>query len=225
MTEDRLIHSFGRRRGRKLRAGRAALLDTLLPALAATLPAGDDVVDPRTLFATPPRAVWLEIGFGGGEHLAWQAEHNPDVGLIGCEPYENGVVALLGHVRDRGITDIRIWNDDARLLLERLAPGSIARAYVLFPDPWPKARHHKRRLIQAPFLDALARVLAPGAEFRLATDHADYLAWMLERVPVHRAFTEMVRHATRPADWPETRYESWSIGEGRRPAYLSFTRR
>lgn len=225
MSEDRLIHSFGRRRGRKLRAGRAALLDTLLPQLAVSLPAGDAPIDPRTLFPASPREVWLEIGFGGGEHLAWQAEHDPDVGLIGCEPYENGVVALLGHVRDRGLANIRIWNDDARLLLERLAPASIARAFVLFPDPWPKARHHKRRLIQAPFLDALARVLTPGAEFRLASDHADYVAWMLERVPVHPAFALTARFDARPADWPETRYEAWSVGEGRHPAYLSFTRR
>lgn len=226
MSEDRLIHSFGRRRGRKLRANRAALLDTLLPPLSVTLPAGDGAIDPRALFAPPPREVWIEIGFGGGEHLAWQAEHNRGVGLIGCEPYENGVVALLGHVRDRGLAaNTRIWNDDARLLLERLAPASIARAFVLFPDPWPKARHHKRRLIQAPFLGALARVLAQGAEFRLATDHADYLEWMLERVPGHPAFTLTARHVTRPADWPETRYEAWSIGEGRHPAYLSFNRR
>jgi hypothetical protein len=132
-------------------------------------------------------------------------------------------VALLGHIRDRGLTNIRIWNDDARPLLDRLAPASIARAFVLFPDPWPKARHHKRRLIQAPFLDALARVLAPGAEFRLASDHADYVEWMLERVPVHPAFRLAQRYDTRPADWPETRYEAWSVGEGRKPAYLSFT--
>jgi tRNA (guanine-N7-)-methyltransferase len=225
MSEDRLIHSFGRRRGRKLRVGRAALLDTMLPGLRVVLPEGEDSVDPRSLFAGPPRAVWLEIGFGGGEHLAWQAERHADIGFIGCEPYENGVVALLGHVRDRGLANIRIWNDDARPLIDRLARASIARAFVLFPDPWPKARHHKRRLIQAPFLDALARVLAPGAEFRLASDHADYLAWMLERVPVHPAFTLTARHDTRPADWPETRYEAWSVGEGRHPAYLSFTRR
>jgi tRNA (guanine-N7-)-methyltransferase len=224
MSEDRLIHSFGRRRGRKLRAGRAALLDTLLPQLAVALPAGDGRVDPRTLFATPPQTVWLEIGFGGGEHLAWQAERNPETGIIGCEPYENGVVAVLGHIRDRGLTNIRIWNDDARPLLDRLTPASIARAFVLFPDPWPKARHHKRRLIQAPFLDALARVLAPAAEFRLASDHADYVEWILERVPVHPAFRLAHRHESRPADWPETRYETWSVGEGRKPTYLSFTR-
>lgn len=229
MTQDRLIHSFGRRRGRKLRAGRAALLDTLLPQLSIALPQDESPVDPLAFFTPRPREVWLEIGFGGGEHLAWQAAHNPDIGMIGCEPYENGVVALLGHVRDRQLTNIRIWNDDARMLLARLAPSSIARAFVLFPDPWPKARHHKRRLIQTPFLDALARVLKPGAEFRLASDHEDYVAWMLERVPTHPAFLwtddDVEACRSRSDDWPETRYETWSISEGRRPAYLRFIRR
>ena len=225
MTDDRLIHSFGRRRGRKLRTGRAALLETMLPVLRVELPAGDAAIDPARLFATDRRETWLEIGFGGGEHLAWQAAANPQVGLIGCEPYENGIVALLGHVRDRGLANIRIWPDDARPLLTRLAPGSIARAFVLFPDPWPKARHHKRRLIQAPFLDLLAAVLRPGGELRIATDHADYLDWILERAPVHPDFALVENLATRPADWPETRYEAWSVSEGRRPAYLRFLRR
>jgi tRNA (guanine-N7-)-methyltransferase len=225
MSEDRLIHSFGRRRGRKLRAGRAALLDTALPALRVSLPPGEAALDPAAPVAGAARETWLEIGFGGGEHLAWQAAANPDVGLIGCEPYENGVVALLGHVRDRGLANIRIWSDDARLLLERLAPGRIARAFVLFPDPWPKARHHKRRLIQAPFLDLLARALRPGAELRVATDHVDYLDWILERAPAHPDFTLVETLRARPADWPQTRYEAWSVSEGRSPAYLCFRRR
>ena len=225
MTDDRLIHSFGRRRGRKLREGRAALLDTMLPALRIAPPDGDAALAPATLFAAAPRETWLEIGFGGGEHLAWQAAANPDVGMIGCEPYENGIVALLGHVRDRGLANIRLWPDDARPLLARLAPASIARAFVLFPDPWPKARHHKRRLIQAPFLDLLATALRPGAELRIATDHADYLGWILERAPGHPAFTMVERLAARPADWPQTRYEAWSVSEGRSPAYLRFLRR
>ncbi len=205
------------------------MLDTTLPGLRIELPAAEASLDPATLFATPPREIWLEIGFGGGEHLAAQAAANPGFGLIGCEPYENGVVALLGHIRDRRLANIRIWNDDARALLARLTPSSITRVFVLFPDPWPKARHHKRRLIQAPFLDALARVMKPGGELRLASDHAEYVDWMLERVPAHPAFqwTETAIEAcrTRSADWPETRYESWSIGEGRRPAYLRFVRR
>jgi len=225
MTDDRLIHSFGRRRGRKLRAGRAALLDTMLPALRIAMPAGEAPLAPADFFVAPPREIWLEIGFGGGEHLAWQAAANPDIGLIGCEPYENGIVALLGHVRDQGLGNVRIWPDDARPLLSRLAPGSIARAFVLFPDPWPKARHHKRRLVQAPFLDLLAAALRPGAELRMATDHADFLDWILDHAPAHPGFALAARLEARPADWPPTRYEEWSVGEGRRPAYLRFLRR
>jgi tRNA (guanine-N7-)-methyltransferase len=227
--DERFINSFGRRRGRKLRAGRAALLDSLLPRLRIALDADDAPIAPATLFATTPQAVWLEIGFGAGEHLAWQAEHHPALGLIGCEPYVNGVVALLARVAALGLDNIRIWPDDARHLLARLAPASIARAFILFPDPWPKARHHKRRLIQTPFLDALARVLAPGAELRVASDDRDYLDWILARVPSHPAFgwADGVEggRATRDADWPPTAYETWAIGEGRQPRFMRFVRR
>jgi tRNA (guanine-N7-)-methyltransferase len=225
---DRLIHSYGRRRGRKLKPGRAALLDEGLPRLRIELPPGDAPLDPATLFATRPRAVWLEIGFGAGEHLAAQAAAHPEVGLIGCEPYVNGVVALLARLEARGLGNVRLWPDDARPLLERLAPGSLARVFALFPDPWPKRRHRKRRLVQAPFLDLVARALAPGAELRLATDDPDYAAWMLERVPVRPDFRWTAARAddwrTRPADQAETGYEAWARAEGRRPVFLTFVR-
>ncbi len=226
---DRLIHSYGRRRGRKLKPGRQALLDDLLPRLAVALPAGDAPVDPAGWFAPRPREVWLEIGFGAGEHLAAQAAAHPEIGLLGCEPYVNGIVALLARIRERGLGNVRLWPDDARPLVARLAPGSIARAFVLFPDPWPKLRHRKRRLVQGPFLDLLARALAPGAELRLASDDPDYVAAMLERVPVHPAFRWTAARADdfrrRRDNWPETSYEAWAVAEGRRPAYLTFIRR
>jgi tRNA (guanine-N7-)-methyltransferase len=225
MTDDRLIHSFGRRRGRKLRPGRAALLAEALPTLRIALPTDDAPLDPASLFAGSSIPVWLEIGFGGGEHLAAQAAAHPGIGMIGCEPYENGVVALLGQLRDRAIGNVRIWAEDARMLLARLTPGCIDRAFLLFPDPWPKARHHKRRLVQGPFLDLLARVLAPCAELRVATDHAAYRDWILERLPAHPDFVLVESLARRPADWPETRYEAWAIGEGRQPLYLRLARR
>jgi len=204
MTDDRLIHSFGRRRGRKLRPGRAALLAEALPTLRIALPTDDAPLDPASLFAGSSIPVWLEIGFGGGEHLAAQAAAHPGIGMIGCEPYENGVVALLGQLRDRAIGNVRIWAEGAR---------------------WPKARHHKRRLVQGPFLDLLARVLAPCAELRVATDHAAYRDWILERLPAHPDFVLVESLARRPADWPETRYEAWAIGEGRQPLYLRLARR
>lgn len=225
---DRLIHTYGRRRGRRLRDSQQALLSDVLPKVAIA-PGSGAVLRPGTLFAPETSEVWLEIGFGGGEHLAAQAAAHPQTGFIGCEPFVNGVVSLLAQVQARNLANVRIWSGDARALIAQLAEGSIGRAFVLFPDPWPKARHHKRRLIAAPFLDALARVLAPGAELRVATDDTDYLVWILERLTAHAAFAWRVGHAAdwraRPRDWPATRYEAKALAAGRRPTYLSFIRK
>jgi tRNA (guanine-N7-)-methyltransferase len=224
----RLIHSYGRRRGRPLRAARAVLIDELLPRLTIPAPAAGTFLDPSSLFATPPQAVWLEIGFGAGEHLAAQAEAHPEIGLIGAEPYINGIAGLLARVQQAGLANIRLWPDDIRLLLPALPAASIARVFVLFPDPWPKARHHKRRLIAPPFLDALARIMTPGAELRFATDDPDYLEWTLERLGAHPGFTMLTvgpeEWRTRPADWPATRYEAKGLA-GHPPAFLRFGRR
>lgn len=225
---DRPISSYGRRRGRPLRAGRAALLDEVLPRLTVPAPAPGTRLDPRSLFAFAPQAVWLEIGFGAGEHLAAQAEAHPDIGLIGAEPYINGIASLLARVHEVGLANIRIWPDDIRLLLPALPAASIARVFVLFPDPWPKARHHKRRLIAPPFLDALARIMAPEAELRLATDDPGYLEWAVERFAAHAAFAALTPRPAdwqvRPADWPGTRYEAKGLA-GHPPAFLRFRRR
>jgi len=224
--KDRLIHTYGRRRGRRLRNTQQTLLAETLPALA--IAPGGERLDPVTLFRSGTAGVWLEIGFGGGEHLAAQAAAHPEIGFIGCEPFVNGVVSLLAQVKARGLGNVRVWQHDARDLIARLPDRSIGRAFVLFPDPWPKARHHKRRLIAQPFLDALARVLQPGAVLRIATDDRDYLAWMLERLTVHPAFSWCARRPqdwrVRPSDWPETRYERKAIAAGRTPAYLQFVR-
>ena len=153
-------------------AGPAApAAETLLPRIAASSSPRDGALDPRTLFARAGQAVWLEIGFGGGEHLAAQAERHPEIGFIGCEVFENGIARLLGEIARRGLDNIRIFADDARPLLDCLPPASIGRVFILFPDPWPKQRHHKRRLV-AP-RDARPprrRVMPTGAELRLATD-------------------------------------------------------
>jgi tRNA (guanine-N7-)-methyltransferase len=219
---------YGRRRGHRLRAGQAGLVDALLPRLRVALD-GDGPVDPARLFVPPAAAVWLEIGFGGGEHLAWQAAANPDVGLIGCEPFVNGVAALLARIDRDGLTNIRIHDGDARHILERLAPASVARLFLLFPDPWPKRRHHKRRFVLRANLDRLARVVAPGGELRFASDSPDYVRWTLFHVHAHGAFAWTARSPrdwrTRPADWPSTRYESKALEAGRTPYYLSFVRR
>lgn len=225
----RLIHSYGRRRGRPLRHGRAALIAELLPKLAIPAPEAGEVLDLRALFARAPAAVWLEIGFGGGEHLAHMAEAHRDIGLIGAEPYVNGIAGLLARIEAARLDNVRLWPGDIRALLPAIAGGALERVFVLFPDPWPKVRHHKRRLIQRPFLDELARVLAAGGELRFATDDPGYLEWSLERLTAHPGFEWLASRPadwrTRPADWPATRYEAKALAAGRRPAYLRFRRR
>ena len=218
---------YGRRRGRPLRTGQRERQTHLLPRLSFALPAAGEL-DPKTLFPAP-RDIWLEIGFGGGEHLAEQAASHPGIGFIGCEVFENGVAKLLGEVERRGLTNVRVHADDARPLLAALAPRSVGRVFILFPDPWPKARHHKRRLVAPAALDRLAEIMIDGAELRLATDDPSYLSWMLEHVTAHPGFVWTARrHADwreRPEDWPATRYEEKARKAGRRPAFLRFQRR
>lgn len=219
---------YGRRRGRPLRAGQRERQMHLLPRLSFALP-DSGRLDPFGLFATPSREVWLEIGFGGGEHLAAQAERRPETGFIGCEVFENGIVKLLGEINSRGLGNIRIFADDVRPLLAALAPRSIARVFILFPDPWPKPRHHKRRLVAPATLDRLAEIMTDRAELRLATDDPGYLSWMLECLTSHPAFAWTARRRAdwceRPADWPATRYEQKARTAGRAPAFLRFERR
>jgi tRNA (guanine-N7-)-methyltransferase len=220
---------YGRRRGRPLRPNRQALVDRLLPRLAVdpdALPG-----DPLTLFPEPVRDLWVEVGFGGGEHLLEQAMHHPEIGFIGCEPFLNGVAKLLSGIEAAAPPprNIRLYTDDARALLDALPDASVGRVFVLFPDPWPKTRHHRRRFIAPPQLDTLARIMRPGAELRLATDHVDYLRWMLFHLLAHPAFRWCARGPDdwrrRPADWPPTRYEEKALEKGLRPAYLRFERR
>jgi tRNA (guanine-N7-)-methyltransferase len=219
---------YGRRRGRTLRPGRRDLVATTLPTLTVALPE-HGTLDPRTLFAAPVDAVWIELGFGGGEHLAAQAEAHPAIGMIGAEIFENGVAKLVSDIARRNLKNARIFPDDARRLVPALADRSIARAFILFPDPWPKERHKKRRLVAAPFLDELARVLIDGAELRLATDDMDYARQMLALLTDRRDFRWLAAGPddwrARPADWPPTRYEQKAIAAGRKPLYLRFTRR
>lgn len=219
---------YGRRRGRPLRTGQRERQQLLLPRLSFALPE-DGTLDPQSLFPAPLREIWLEIGFGGGEHLAEQAERHPEIGLIGCEVFENGVAKLLGAVARRGLANVRIFADDARPLLAALPPRSIGRVFLLFPDPWPKPRHHKRRLVAPATLDRLAEIMTDSAELRLATDDAGYLSWMLEHLTAHPAFCWTARRPVdwreRPADWPATRYEQKARRAGRIPAFLRFARR
>jgi tRNA (guanine-N7-)-methyltransferase len=200
----------------------------VLPELSLSLPE-QGRLDPSQLFPVPPAEIWLEIGFGAGEHLAEQAAAHPDVGFLGAEVFENGVVKLLAEVRRRELGNVRILVDDARLLLAALPDGCLGRVFILFPDPWPKVRHHKRRMVSRETLDQLARTMKDGAELRLATDDLGYLRAMLELVPVHPHFAWQARGPAdwlqRPADWPATRYEAKAVAAGRIPHFLRCTRK
>ncbi|MEL6768079.1 MAG: tRNA (guanosine(46)-N7)-methyltransferase TrmB [Pseudomonadota bacterium] len=224
---------YGRRHGKKLRDGQKALLDTKLASLAPPGIGWEENPDrtPIALDTLFPEAreIWLEIGFGGGEHMIAQAAANPDIGIIGCEPFVNGVAMLLSAIERAGVSNLRVHAGDARDLMDVLPPASIARAFLLYPDPWPKRRHWKRRFVNPPQLDQLARVLAPGARFRVATDIEDYVRHTLEQTARDARFAwtaERPDDWRRPwPDWPGTRYEAKALREGRRPHYLTFERR
>ena len=222
---------YGRRQGKQLRKSQQRYLDEDLARLSPGAIDPDANPD-RTPLDLPAlfgdRPVWLEIGFGGGEHMVHQAALNPAVGIIGCEPFINGVAMLLGKVRDAGVQNLRIHPGDARDLFDVLPPRSIDKAFLLYPDPWPKKKHHRRRFVTPEHLAPLHRVLKPGAEFRIATDIGDYVRQALEQVPRH-GFDWL---AERPADWRQhwddwisTRYEKKAIREGRPQHYLTFRRR
>jgi tRNA (guanine-N7-)-methyltransferase len=200
----------------------------MLPALSIDPDAAGDILDPRALFGEAKRDVWMEIGFGAGEHLAWQAERHPDIGFIGCEPYINGVASLLRHAAEKKLSNIRILPDDVRPFLDRLPDRCLGRLFVLFPDPWPKRRHADRRVVQFETVAAFCRILRPGGELRLATDDPGYQRWMLARTTGRKDLRWLAGRPRdwriRPEDWPPTRYEAKAIKEGRAPAFLRFER-
>ncbi len=235
MIEDRTITAtpdggrdrafFGRRKGHRLRPHQAALIDELLPRLAVDL-AGPP--DPAALFPCAPDGLRLEIGFGGGEHLVEEARAAPRLGFIGCDPFVNGMAKILALIESTGLENIRLYAGDAVDLLRWLPTGSLAGVDLLYADPWPKRRHWKRRFVQDDTVAMLARVLAPGASFRFASDIPDYVAWTLERLSRAPQFAWT---AERADDWrlpwpgfPGTRYEAKAKREGRTPAYLIFRR-
>ncbi|KZY36559.1 tRNA (guanosine(46)-N7)-methyltransferase TrmB [Roseovarius sp. HI0049] len=221
---------YGRLKGKSLRKSQKVYIDEDLAALSPGKVDWDvnperEEIDLKGLFGDRP--VWLEIGFGGGEHMVHQAARNPETGLIGCEPYINGVAMLLGKIRDEGCGNIRIHPGDVRDLFDVLPAKSVDRAFLLYPDPWPKKRHHRRRFVTPEHLEPLAQVLKPGAIFRVATDIPDYVRQTLQQVPKH-GFEWL---AEGPSDWREpwddwlsTRYEQKALREGRVPHYMTFRR-
>lgn len=223
---------YGRRHGKTLRKGQRALLDTRLAALA---PKGVSwaenpdraPIDPKALFPQA-REIWLEIGFGGGEHMLAMATAHPGAGIIGCEAFINGVAMLLAGIERAGARNLAIHAGDARDLMDVLPAGSVAQVFLLYPDPWPKRRHHRRRFVGPENLDQLARVMAPGALLRLATDIPDYARHALAETARDGRFAWTAEtppdwHSPWPG-WPGTRYEAKALREGRRPHYLTFRR-
>jgi tRNA (guanine-N7-)-methyltransferase len=218
---------YGRRSGKTLRSAQKTYLsqdlETLRPrGIQRWENPARDPLDLTAIFGDD-RPVWLEIGFGGGEHMVHMAATHPGIGLIGCEPFVNGVAMLLGKIRAAGVTNLAIHPGDVRDLFDVLPAGSIAKAFLNYPDPWPKRRHHRRRFVTQDHLVPLARVLAKGAEFRVATDIPDYMRQTLDEVP--KAGFTLADHGPMPwSDWLSTRYEQKALREGRVPDYATFRR-
>ncbi len=216
---------YGRSQGHKLRIGQAALVEELLPQVSVP---DNGPLDAQVLFGDD-RPLHVEIGFGAGEHLAGQAAAHPDAGFIGCEPFLNGVVGALGHIRDGGLGNVRLHMGDALEVIERLPDASLSRVYLLHPDPWRKARHAKRRMVNHGPLDLIAAKLMPGAEFRLGTDDPTYCRWSMMVMNARTDFDWLARDAhdflTRPDDWPETRYERKARRQGHEVWYFRYRRR
>jgi tRNA (guanine-N7-)-methyltransferase len=217
---------YGRIHGKTLRASQKGYLAEDLGRWRLAGVSRDEnparaLLDPAALFGGRP--VWLEVGFGGGEHMVHMAATHPGIGLIGCEPFVNGVAMLLGKIRAAGVDNLAVHPGDVRDLFEVLPEASVARAFLNYPDPWPKRKHHRRRFVTRDHLCPLARILQKGAEFRVATDIPDYVRQTLEEVP--QAGFELVGQGATPwDDWISTRYEQKALREGRKPHYLTFRR-
>lgn len=214
---------YGRRKGRPLRKTMQQLLDETLPTVRF-----DPAVPAADQFAHAPQDLFLEIGFGGGEHLAGLAAMQPEAGFIGAEPFVNGVASLLRHMQTDALTNIRLWDDDVRLILDGMADATLAGAFVMFPDPWPKRRHAARRILQPSMMASLARLIRPAGQLVLASDDPTAKRWLLEAATAHPDFRWT---ATQPDDWrvrpahlPETRYMQKAVREDRRPAWFIFDR-
>jgi tRNA (guanine-N7-)-methyltransferase len=219
---------YGRRRGHPLRPRQQRLLDITLPRLRLTK---DGAADPLAAFGMPGAPLWLEVGFGGGEHALAQVEASPGVAYIASEVFENGLCSLLSRLVPEGgegtaplPRNLRLWPQDARHLLGALPEASLDRLYLLFPDPWPKSRHAKRRFVNPALLPLVARALRPGGEWRIASDDPTYQGWVEEVMAGAADFARLARHDARPDGWPGTRYEAKALKEGRTPLYWVFAR-
>ena len=218
---------FGRRKGKPLSQTQQRLVDELLPQIS--LNPTKPIADTDPIFSHAPTIIWMEIGFGGGEHMVRQALDNPDIGIIGCEPFINGVVKALSRIRADQIGNIRLYDEDAAHILDWLPQACLDRIFLLYPDPWHKKRHWKRRFVSDLNLKRFVRVLKPGGQFRFASDIEDYVDWTLEHVEAVPNLQELCQNpADRLVAWPDwqhTRYEEKAFREGRKPRYLTFVKK
>jgi tRNA (guanine-N7-)-methyltransferase len=221
------LRYYGRRKGKPLKAGRQGLLESLLPSVQIRPPEGP--LDPASLFGFTPTAIRLEIGFGSGEHLAAQAAENPTIGFIGSEVFLNGVASMLRHIGAANLANVRVFDTDVRFLLPHLPDAGLSRISLLFPDPWPKTRHAKRRFVSPQMLQECARLLQDGGELRVASDHPVYQRWTLRNAAVHKDFRWTANGPddwrVRPVDSTQTRYEAKALEAGRTPVFLNFLRK
>jgi tRNA (guanine-N7-)-methyltransferase len=217
---------YGRRKGKTLKNSRQSAYDEVMQWAQIKLPEGNNLIDPKSFFDFPVKEVWLEVGFGNGEQLEYQAMDNPDIGMIGCEPFVNGVAGLCLSIRDKDIKNIRIFQDDARLLMARLADKTLARTFVLNSDPWPKKKHHKRRFIQTETLDTLHRLMVKGSELRLSSDDPGLAAWQMEKPYHHPGYAWQAQSAADwricPSDMIGTRYQNKGLAAGRPVIFQRF---
>ncbi len=219
------LASFGRRQVRGIKPTQKELFDTLLPEIEISIPASGNI-KPAALFPEAEK-IYLEIGYGGGEHLAGRAAQEKTAGFIGCEVFTNGIAKCLQHIHNEQLSNVKLFMDDARLLLEALPDNSLDGVYILFPDPWPKSRHHKRRIINPATLVLLARLIRRGGFLRIATDHMEYLRWIFCQMLPN---TDFVWPAKGPESWQPfaqhvpTRYETKARKQGKVPVFLEYIR-
>lgn len=211
---------YGRAKGKPLRSIQQGLMETLYPKI--------EIKDQPLEGLSSYSKTWLEIGFGGAEHLIWQARHNSDTAILGAEPFLNGTAKAVAGVDEHNLSNVRLYQGDGREVMDKLPGSSLDCVFVLFPDPWPKARHNKRRIITPEFLREVHRLLRPGGRFRFASDIIDYVDWTLTRLHADGGFVWPVKQKqewrVRPSDWPQTRYEAKAIREGRSCHYFEFVK-
>ena len=219
-----MMRSFGRVQGRRLRKEQIHLIENVLPKVAVS----HDVEEIKFSFDQSVQKLCLEVGFGGGEHLAQYAKENPDTGCIGCEPFINGVSRLLKYIDEDNIPNVRVFHGDARLMLAKTPDSTFDKIFLLFPDPWPKSRHHKKRIVNDKMLLEFARVLKKGGVLEIATDHVEYADWIAEHLErcEKLAETDVTKDSrkTAPTDWIRTRYQEKGEEEGRGATFFNFVK-